>query len=81
MRPAGDRNAVSRRVRLQDKRCYGVTRDDLGNDMPPEPNAFLNAHEIDAVVQYLFAKVVGRGDSTYEECVEFWGKDTRQWSR
>jgi mono/diheme cytochrome c family protein len=61
-----------------DKRCYGVTRDDLGNDMPPEPNAFLNPHEIDAVVQYLFAKVVGRGDSTYEECVEFWGMDTRQ---
>lgn len=61
-----------------DKRCYGLTRADLGNDMPPEPNAFLNPHEIDAVVKYLFAKVVGRGDSTYQECVEFWGKDTRQ---
>ncbi len=61
-----------------DKRCYGLTRTDLGNDMPPEPNAFLNPHEIDAVVKYLFATVVGRGDSTYQECVEFWGKDTRQ---
>ena len=61
-----------------DKRCYGLTRADLGNDMPPEPYAFLNAHEIDAVVKYLFAKAIGRGPSTYEECVDFWGKDTQQ---
>ena len=54
------------------------TRADLGNDMPPEPNAFLNAHEIDAVVKYLFATDVGRGASTYEDCVAFWGQDTRQ---
>jgi mono/diheme cytochrome c family protein len=61
-----------------DKRCYGVTREQLGNDMPPEPNAFLNDNEIDAVVKYLFVKAVGRGPSTYEDCVEFWGKDTQQ---
>jgi mono/diheme cytochrome c family protein len=61
-----------------DKRCYGLTREDLGNDMPPEPNAFLNPHEIDAVVKYLFATDVGRGESTYDDCVAFWGKDTRQ---
>jgi mono/diheme cytochrome c family protein len=61
-----------------DKRCYGLTRGSIGNDMPPEPMAFLNAHEIDAVVKYLFAKDVGRGASTYEECVEFWGTGTRQ---
>jgi mono/diheme cytochrome c family protein len=61
-----------------DKRCYGVTRAELGNDIPPQPNAFLNSDEIDAVVKYLFAKVVGRGPSTYDECVEFWGTETRQ---
>jgi hypothetical protein len=61
-----------------DKRCYGLTRDDLANNMPPEPYAFLNAHEIDAVVRYLFARAVGRGPSTYEDCVDFWGKDTQQ---
>jgi len=61
-----------------DKRCYGLTRADLGNDMPPEPNAFLAPHEIDAVVKYLFATDVGRGDSTYDDCVAFWGKDTRE---
>jgi hypothetical protein len=61
-----------------DKRCYGLTRDDLGNNIPPEPNAFLNVREIDAVVKYLFVKDVGQGPSTYEDCVDFWGKDTRQ---
>ncbi len=38
----------------------------------------LSAREIDAVVKYLFAKAVGRGASTYEECVDFWGSETRQ---
>jgi mono/diheme cytochrome c family protein len=61
-----------------DKRCYGVTREQLGNAMPPEPNAFLNDDEINAVVKYLFAKDVGRGPSTYQDCVDFWGTETRQ---
>jgi cytochrome c5 len=61
-----------------DKRCYGITRAELGNDVLPEPNAFLNSDEIDAVVKYLFAKAIGRGPSTYEDCVEFWGTETRQ---
>jgi mono/diheme cytochrome c family protein len=61
-----------------DKRCYGMTRTDLGNDMPPEPNSFLNSDEIDAVVKYLFATDVGRGPSTYDDCVAFWGTETRQ---
>ena len=30
------------------------------------------------MVKYLFAKAVGRGPATYEDCVDFWGKDTRQ---
>jgi mono/diheme cytochrome c family protein len=60
-----------------DKRCYDYTRADLGKNMPQmgEP---LQAREINAVVKYLFAKVVGRGATTYEECVDFWGSETRQ---
>jgi hypothetical protein len=46
--------------------------------MPPEPYSFLNAHEIDAVVNYVVERMVGRGPSTYEECVDFWGSDTQQ---
>ena len=66
------------RFAYTDKRCYGMTRADLGDDMPTAGNEFLQPREIDAVVKYLFAKAVGRGESTYEECVEFWGSDTRE---
>ena len=65
------------RLAYTDKRCYGVTREEVGKDMPPM-GEFLSAREIDAVVRYLFAKAVGHGASTYEDCVDFWGKDTRQ---
>jgi len=60
-----------------DKRCYGVTRAELGKDAPLLGES-LQPREIDAVVKYLFAKAVGRGPATYEDCVEFWGQDTRQ---
>jgi mono/diheme cytochrome c family protein len=66
------------RFAYTDKRCYDMTRADLGNNMPPAGNEFLQPREIDAVVKYLFARVVGRGPSTYQECVDFWGTDTRE---
>jgi len=69
--PYHDQNAYT------DKRCYGETREELGKDMPPI-GEYLSKREIDAVVKYLYAKVVGHGPSTYEDCVEFWGTDTRQ---
>src|SRR6201996_7503826 len=58
-----------------DKRCYGVTKADVGDDIPPIGSA-LSKNQIDAVVAYVFAKVVGRGADTYEECVDFWGPGT-----
>ena len=60
-----------------DKRCYGMTREDLGKDMPLLGES-LSAREIDAVVKYLYARAIGRGEATYEDCVDFGGKDTRQ---
>jgi mono/diheme cytochrome c family protein len=60
-----------------DKRCYGMTREELGTQMPPM-GEFLAPREIDAVVTYLFARAVGRGPARYEDCVDFWGTDTRQ---
>ena len=66
------------RFAYTDKRCYGYTREQMGNDMPPAGNDFLSNREIEAVVKYLFAKDVGKGPATYEDCVDFWGKDTKQ---
>ena len=61
-----------------DKRCFDYTRADLGKDMPPMAVESLQPREVDAVVKYLFARVVGHGPATYDDCVDFWGKDTRQ---
>jgi mono/diheme cytochrome c family protein len=60
------------------KRCFSHSREEMGKDMPPAGNDFLSNREVEAVVKYLFAKAVGRGPATYEDCVDFWGKDTRQ---
>jgi hypothetical protein len=46
--------------------------------MPPAGNDFLSQREIDAVVKYLFVKAVGHGPATYEDCIDFWGTNTRQ---
>jgi len=61
-----------------DKRCYGATKDEVGTDLPPIGNEYLQPREIDAVVKYVFARVHGRGDATHDECVDFWGKESRQ---
>jgi len=66
------------RFAYTDKRCYRMTREDLGDDMPPASTESLQPREIDAVVKYLFAKVVGHGEATYQDCVDFWGSDTHQ---
>jgi len=66
------------RFAYTDKRCYRMTREDLGDDMPPAATESLQPREIDAVVKYLFAKVVGHGEATYQDCVDFWGSDTHQ---
>ena len=66
------------RFAYTDKRCYGYNREQMGKDMPPAGNDFLSTREVEAVVKYLFAKDVGKGPATYEDCVDFWGKDTKQ---
>ena len=66
------------RFAYTDKRCFGATREELGDDTPPTANEYLQPREIEAVVKYVFAKMVGRGPATYEDCIDFWGKDTRQ---
>ncbi len=70
--PYHDRGAYS------DKRCFDSTKTDLGEATPPGANGWLNPREIEAVVDYLLLKIKDRGETTYEECQEFWGTATRQ---
>jgi len=57
----------------KDDRCYGVTAEDLGEDVPPFRGTALIGRQIEAVVDYLEANVIGRGAVTFEECVEHFG--------
>ncbi len=58
-----------------DDRCYGLVMNDLPvNQRPPMAIQTLQKREVAALVAYLMAKVVGRGEITLEECVEYWGE-------
>ncbi len=61
-----------------DKRCYDVTAAELGRDTPSlPPGATLSRREIEAVADYLLAKVIGRGPVTRVECEEAYGDGAR----
>jgi hypothetical protein len=67
--PAFDRLAYS------DGRCYGMTQaalKKLGTTLP-DPAATLQPREIEQVVDFLLAKVVGKGAMDRAACIEFWG--------
>ena len=66
--PAFDKFAYS------DGRCYGMKQADLKSPMP-DPAATFQPREIDLVVDFLIAKVVGKGPMTRAKCIEYWGSD------
>ena len=69
--PAYERAAYS------DGRCYGMKQADLkssGLQLPDAP-ALLQPREIESIVDFLFAKVIGKGPMNRARCVEFWGAD------
>ena len=61
-----------------DKRCYDVTRADLGSRTPAlPPGSTLQVREAEAIADYVLAKFAGRGAATRAECEESFGKDAR----
>ena len=69
--PAFDRLAYS------DGRCYGLKQADLrasGKRMP-DPPATLQVREVDAIADFLAAKVVKQGPMDHAKCIEFWGSE------
>ena len=59
--------------------CYdGSTEADFGADFPPKAAKLLRDEQIEAVADYLIAKLQGQGDATFEQCVDFWGEGSRQ---
>lgn len=59
--------------------CYGGTsKADLGADFPPKAAKLLRGQQIEAVADYLIAKLQGQGEATYDQCIDFWGDGSRQ---
>ena len=59
-----------------EKRCYnGVSEADVGQYLPPlPPGSILSRREIGALVDFLEAKIIGRGPITRGECLEALGE-------
>ena len=69
--PAFDKFAYS------DGRCYGKTQADLKAyaTRMPDPPSTLQAREIDLIVDFMQARIVGQGPMDHAKCVQFWGED------
>jgi hypothetical protein len=69
--PAFDKFAYS------DGRCYGLKQADLKSPerQLPDPPATLQAREIDAIADFMLAKIVGKGPMDRAKCIDYWGSD------
>jgi|HubBroStandDraft_6_1064221.scaffolds.fasta_scaffold151682_2 hypothetical protein len=69
--PAFDKFAYS------DGRCYGLKQADLNTPKlaMADPPATLQAREIEALADFMFAKMIGKGTMDREKCADFWGSD------
>jgi len=56
------------------EKCFGMTAAEVGDQKPPPPTAGLQKREIEAIVGYLEAKVVGKGPPTVADCEEYFGQ-------
>jgi hypothetical protein len=61
-----------------DNRCYGMTEAELGPRTPGLPHSTtLQRREIEALADYLLAKIIRRGPVTRAECLEVFGERGR----
>jgi mono/diheme cytochrome c family protein len=58
--------------------CFGMTETDVGDKKPPNPTAGLQKREIEAIVAYLEAKIVGKGPPTVADCEEYFGSGSQR---
>jgi mono/diheme cytochrome c family protein len=58
--------------------CFGMTADEVGDKKPPNPPVGLQKREIEAIVAYLEAKVVGKGPPTVADCEDYFGQGSKR---
>lgn len=80
-RPATRMPYHDRRAWKQQMPCFEMTRQEIGSDAPPKAAKLLRPEEVEAVTDYVYAAVVGKGEPTKAECVAFWGADARECTR
>lgn len=59
------------RFAYTDKRCYDMTAADLGDSVPNDSPTALQPHEIDALADYVAAKLKGAGPATRGQCMAY----------
>jgi len=65
------------RFAYSDGRCYGLKQADLkaSGQRMPDPPATLQVREVEAIADFLTAKVVKQGPMDHAKCIEFWGSE------
>src|SRR5450631_4498762 len=58
-------------------KCYDMNRQDAGGQIPPEANTFLRPNDIEAVADYVIARIKGKSEPNHAECVSFFGDTSR----
>jgi hypothetical protein len=58
--------------------CFGMTEAEIGDKKPPNPTATLQKREIEAIVAYLEANIVGKGAPTVADCEEYFGPGSQR---
>jgi cytochrome c peroxidase len=60
-----------------DGRCYGLKLADLtkAGQRMSDPPATLQNREIEFIVDFMFAKMIGKGQMDHAKCVAFWGEE------
>jgi hypothetical protein len=63
-----------------DGRCYGLKAADLKvpDRQMPDPPATLQAREVEAIADFVLAKIVGKGPMDHAKCVDYWGSDVEE---
>ena len=59
------------RFAYTDKRCYDMTAEDLGDNVPNNSGTALQSYEIDALADYVATKIKGAGPATRAGCLAF----------
>ena len=54
-------------------KCFGMTKAEVGAQMPTKADSTLSDRQIIDVVAYIFANLVGKGPVTKAECDAFFG--------